>query len=324
MTTLRQTLTLLLCLSAPMTLPGCLPSGSKSAGQPLRIAATRSPWKTPTGTGELVRTKHYQIYTNLPAGPLADSLPGVMEGAHQLYMDLTGLDSPAKQHRLDMYMVATRGDWESLTRLRMGRRAGAALKLEAGGYTVNGVTVCWNIGGLATTSVAVHEGMHQFLYHRLANRLPLWAEEGLATTCEGLGIQSDRVHFTPDRNLLRLSNLRQTLLRKEWVPLGLLLQSDPKELVVSGQGSVLGYYAQVWALMHWLRNTPPYDEGLKALLADAAAGRFEQVVPARHLQLPPAHYNRAVAMPLFRHYIAEDIESLNDAFQAYAENLAGL
>jgi hypothetical protein len=324
MTRIATTCRNLTALAALLAVTCCTPVSPEPAGRSLNIPARRSPWKTPRGTGEVARTKHYRIFTNLPDGPLASSLPGVMEAAHQLYMDLTSLTSPAVDEPFDMYMVATRHDWESLTRLRMGHQAGAALKLEAGGYTVNGVTVCWNIGGIATTSVAAHEGMHQFLYHRLKNRLPLWAEEGLATTCEGINIHRDRVTFTPETNTLRQGNLRDTLLRKQWVPLGMLLQSDPKELVATGRGSVLGYYAQVWALMHWLRNTPEFSGGLRRMLEDAAAGRFKDAVPPRHLQLPQAHYNRAVALPLFRYYIAEDIESLNDRFRRYAEKLAGL
>jgi hypothetical protein len=206
----------------------------------------------------------------------------------------------------------------------MGNQAEAALRLEAGGYTVNGVTVCYNIGGLATLAVATHEGMHQFLYHRLANRLPLWTEEGMATTAEGMTVSGDRVRFTPDANPLRQSDLRKTILRKQWAPLGLLLRTNPKQLVATGRGSPLGYYAQVWALIHWLRNSPELAPRLQRLLDDAAAGRFDQAVPARHLHLGGDVYNNAVALPLFRHYIGEDIEALDAAFRAHAEKLAGL
>jgi hypothetical protein len=303
---------------------GCESVSSQPHDASLHVSADRQPWQIPNGNGEVVLTEHYRIFTNLPASALASSLPGVMEGAYRQYARLTGQSASTDGRRFDMYMMASRQDWASLTRLRMGRHAGAALNLQAGGYTVNGVTVCWNIGGMASVTVACHEGMHQFLYHRMQQPLPLWAEEGLATTMEGIGIHGNRVRFTPDFNAMRLSDLRTTFTRREWIPLGRLLQSNPKQIVASGRGSALGYYAQVYALMHWLRNTPRHAAGLQRMLDDAAGGQFGRIVPARHLQRRGDRYTAAVALPLFRHYIGHSIEALDTEFRAYAEDLAGL
>ena len=94
-------------------------------------------------------------------------------------------------------MLASRSDWADLSLKIMGPGAKTFRHVEAGGYTYRSVTVCWNIGGLATFSVAAHEGMHQFLHRNLRNRLPAWADEGLATVAEGFVLRGQTVPIHP-------------------------------------------------------------------------------------------------------------------------------
>jgi hypothetical protein len=279
-------------------------------------------WDTPHGPGQEIVTDHYRIFTNATSARLVRTLPGFMEAAYDHYQKLTGLIGRAEG--LNMYMLASRADWVSLTRGRMGPAAEPLLSLEAGGYTIGGVTVCWDIGGLATWSVAAHEGMHQFLHMHLRNRLPAWADEGLATNSEGFVLQGDTVRFDATRNVARITDLRQAIIGDQWRPLEELLGTRSARAIAGQRKSALGYYGQLWALVHFLGGHEIHAAALRRLLADAQAGRFAQVVPASHLRLGGEAYDRVVGVTLFRHYITTDLEAFEREYRAHARALAKL
>lgn len=283
-------------------------------------------WETPYGTGAVLSTDHYKIWTTLPEhSRLRKALPGFLEAARANYLQLTGLGDGDRRQPMPVYVLADRTQWDHLTRHRMNR----SVQIETGGYTADGVCVFWDIGPLHTLSVAAHEGLHQFFYHRLRERNPMWLEEGLCATAEGFEITDRGVVFTPDRNNSRFSDLRQTITRGYWKPLEELLKMHSMDAAREGfSEKAVGYYGQLWALMHMIRHTPRYRAGMERLLADASAGRFHTVLGVSRRQLHrmrrnPLTYNRAVSLPLFRHYINDDLEAFQAEYRAYAENLVG-
>ncbi|MBN1555693.1 MAG: hypothetical protein JXA11_13195 [Phycisphaerae bacterium] len=315
------------CLVLLVFAVGCEPKTSQS--QP--VAHTRTltapfhstAWDTPFGQGQKLTTKHYRIFTSVHDAALLATLPGFMEAAYQNYLDIVNVGIPPGKP-MPMYMMASRAEWEALTVNRFGQ-AGPAHVIEDGGYTVQGITVCWAIGRTATFSVASHEGMHQFLYHALQDRLPLWAEEGLATTAEGFIIDRGTVRFTPDQNLMRLGDLRTAIIHEHWIDLPTLLTTNTAEVARSGdQRKTVGYYGQLYALMCFLRHDETHGPKWRKMFRDAQEGKFNEVLTPGQLQIRGAFYYKLVGRKLFEHYITDDLETFEADFHRYARELVKL
>ena len=179
-------------------------------------------------------------------------------------------------------------------------------------------------------SVASHEGLHQLFAHRLADRLPMWLEEGLCTTAEGYAILGETVRFTPNRNVKRFNHLRNAIIQDYWIELPKLLPMDAGD-AVAGQfvEKAVGYYGQLWALVQFIRSRPDYNAGMKRMFADAVAGRLHEAMgvprPAfEQLRLRGRIYNRSVAEPFFRYYIDDDLEGFEIEYKAFARRLTQL
>ncbi len=299
--------------------PQPTPTSSRSLSTPFSSAV----WDTPFGQGQKIATQHYDIYTTVHDPSLLATLPGFMEAAFQNYLVIVQDDFPLSK-RLPMYMMASRAEWAALTTNRFGQ-AGPARVVENGGYTFQGVTVCWAIGRTATLSVASHEGMHQFLYNTLKNRLPLWAEEGLATTSEGFILDRGVVRFTPDQNLMRLSDLRTSIINGTWIDLPTLLTTNTAAVAQAGsETKTVGYYGQLYALMTFLRHSEIYGPKWRALFQAARDGKFSDVLSQGQLQMQGLYYYRLTGEPLFKHYITEDLAAFEADFQRYARQLVKL
>lgn len=322
---MRWTVLILTCLSA--VLSSC--ARPEPAGAPLDVRADRRAWALGESGGVELRTTHYRIYTNTSGRMLLHCLPGFLEAARAHYLRLTGLTDAGDSRAMVVYLLASRDEWAALTRQVVGPQAPLYLSIDNGGYCYRGVCVFWDMGGLGTLMVAAHEGMHQFLHHRLADALPTWAEELLCVSAEGYEITQNRVRFTPDANALRVVDLRKALIAGRWIGARRLVGSNPAQALGQSQQIAIDYYAQLWALGAFVRSRADYRAGLGRLLADAAAGRLDAA-----MNLPPGAlgqlrvngpaYDRTVSEPLFRHYIAGDLEAFDREFRAFARGLAQL
>lgn len=309
----------------------CLPV---LAGCPARDAsmvsqAKRAPWNTPQGQGLRLTTKHYDIYTTVMDRRMQAYFPGFMEVAYLNYVSLTGLQLPQPAKPMPIYMMATREQWAGLTRHRLKEKAEPYLSIQAGGYCYEGVCVFWRLRGPNALAVASHEGMHQFFYYRLRHYLPMWLEEGMCTVAEGYHTEGQTVRFTPDKNLARYHNLRMAIINGRWIPLEDLLQMDAGEAIQDPRQSMVGYYGQVWALMRFLRSKKRYAVGVQRMLADASSGTFHEIlkVPPQalaKLQLRSRAYNQTISMPVFKHYISNDLKGFDLEYKAYARKITGL
>lgn len=326
----RWIYTVWLCCLIPglLAVLGCEPKTSATQPAPTFSRSLSTPfhsvaWKTPFGQGQKMTTQHYHIYTTTRDSSLLATLPGFMEAAYQNYLDIVQ-ENISSEKPLPMYMLASRTEWEAMTINRFGQ-AGPARVIENGGYTFQGVTVCWAIGRTSTLSVASHEGMHQFLYHALKNRLPLWAEEGLATTAEGFVLDRGTVRFTPDQNLMRLSDLRTTILRGTWLDLPTLLTTNTADVARKGEQSrTVGYYGQLYALCSFLRHSEIYGPKWHAMLQAAREGTFHDVLSGGEMQIQGTFYYRLVGRKLFKHYITDDLDAFEAEFLRYARKLVKL
>ena len=296
-------------------------------GKPLRTGTTVKEWTYAYGKGEVVHSRHYEIFVSGVNPTLRANLPGFLEAAYESYQRLTGLTAEG-QPPLRVYMLSSRREWASLTKHIFGSKA-TALSISAGGYCYKGVGVYWDFRRRGTYAVASHEGLHQFLHHRLKNPLPVFLEESLAAMSEGFHLRKDSVVFLPQHNPRRRSDLRTAIIQKRWFPVAEMMTMDGRDVVSGSTERALGWYAQVWALGHFLRYDPQYRPGFARMLADAAAGRFHVAV-----NLPPETlvklqrrrraYNRTFARKLFDCYITPDQREFERRYAAFCRKLADL
>ncbi len=319
----------LLLAALGSTLAGCQANRSSAGGTAMTTALTRAPWQAgPVGGSELT-TAHYRIFTTATDRALVTYMPGFMEAAHRNYLELTGLADRPDIPPMPIYLMGTRQEWASLTASIAGRNAGPYLSLQAGGYCYQGVCVFWDIGSLGTFSVASHEGLHQFFFHRLRDRLPMWLEEGLCTLAEGYEVSGDLVAFTHERNNFRFTDLRAALVQARFQTLGDLLVTDSGEAIGGSAQQAVGYYGQLWALVQFIRSVPAYRTGMQRLLADAEAGTLYRAMNLSPQDLAALRhngraYNKSVSLPLFRYYISQDLVGFEKQYKEFARKLVRL
>ena len=290
-------------------------------GFSLATEVRTSDWPAGGAGGAVLATSHYRLYTNTGNRTARECLPGFMERAREYYVELTGLrDTAANAEPMPIYFLGDRQAWAAFTEQITGPQSSVFLSIENGGYCYRDVCVLWDMGQFSTFSVAAHEGLHQFLHRHLQDSIPAWAEEGLCTQMEGYDLGARTVRFDAEQNLGRMTTLREALANGRWVPLRTLLPYDAGDFVARGQQAP-ECYAQLWALILFIRSEPNYRAGLERLLADAAAGRLHAALPT---SAGGREYNQAVALPVFERYIDSDLRLFERRYRQYAEKLARL
>lgn len=293
--------------------------------KPAQVEYPKASLTTPIHEGEWgkdglsLQTPHYTIYTTIQSQRMNMALPGFMEAAYALYENLTN-STNSPEYTLPMYMLASRQEWAIMTQKLFGH-VGPDNFIENGGYTFRGVTVCWNIGGMNTFSVASHEGMHQYLWYFFKSRLPLWAEEGLATQCEGFIMNNNSIRFTPQINIMRIDAMHEAIKAGDWLPIEQLLVTTSRKQLGQGELYGLGYYGQLYALVKFLRNHEVYGPRWAAMLSDAKTGKFAAIFGEDVMTLSPVQYYNAIAVKAFKHYINSDLHAFEQEFKAYAQNM---
>jgi hypothetical protein len=266
------------CSSPPRAAPGVV----SARGSPI-LSTDR--WEYAGHPGTAVRTRSYRFFTTATDRTLVDGLPFFLERAMEQYTTAMGpLPRPAL--KLDTFLMGERDQWEALTRQIMGSQAATYLKIQRGGFASGGRAILWSIGRHDTLAIAAHEGWHQYTQREFRDELPAWLEEGVAVFMEGFvedPADSNRPIFLGWANLERFDQLSRAATKSELMPLDALLALDPRRLITASTDGTLIYYAQLWALTHFLREGAggKHRPGLQNLVADAAAGRMTAMVRAK-------------------------------------------
>jgi len=290
------------------------------------VVLDEEPWPYQNVEGVQVTTSYYRILTTLPPGELRRRLPLFLETALEHYRSAFG-PLPAPRTKLDTYLMDTRPQWELLTQQIMGDRADRFLVIGRGGFASGGRGVFWNIGIQGTFVIAAHEGWHQYLQRTFRHRIPVWMDEGIATYMEAFRWSADRPHrpvFDGWSNVERFDHLRAAHAQGDLVPLTELLSQTPQELIQYSDEAALTYYAQVWALTHFLLEGEggAYREDLHRLLVDAARGRL-----AREVQSSMDTTSRQAATILSRGpgvfllYFNSDLDEASRQYDAFIDRV---
>jgi hypothetical protein len=290
------------------------------------IVVRSEPWSYADQPGKIFHTDHYRLFTTEQSPMLLERLPPFLEIALDAYTsDLADLPKPTLP--LDTFLLAERWQWSRLTKQLMGEEADLYLRIGRGGFAADGRAILYTIGPHDTLAIAAHEGWHQFTQRTFKQRLPVWLEEGVAAYMEGFRPDPTAPggrRMAPWANAERFDQLRNAHATGNLVSLEQLLTSTPGALIEVTTDGTLNYYAQVWALTHFLKEGEGgrYAQSLQRLLIDAAEGRLSKTVQAR---IGPQSMRLGAAVgvgPLiFFAYFERDLELADRQYQAFIADI---
>lgn len=286
-------------------------------------------WNNHYGPGLMIDTRNYTVYTTLLEPLMLRQIPAFLESAYNAYQS----QLPRRLNKtqpLVVYLFETRQQWEQFTRETAGADSSVYLKIQRGAYTLNGIVVAYNIGRKQTFSVIGHEGWHQFNQRLFTYRLPSWLDEGIATLFETCRYSQGQFLFEPQRNLMRLGALKQTLSRGQMIPLRQLIVLNPGQVLSNDANdqAVIAFYAQNYALVRFLRE---YQYGIRlrqyhALLLGGAEGGWPlpqelASLAADRTRPLTVGWNMRVSPMLFTHYIEPDIDALEKEYREFCARI---
>lgn len=316
---------LVACSTSSAPLPTTAETGASPGvvSTPVPIVLAEETWAFDTTPGRKIRTPSYALFTTVPKGPLADRMPRFLE--HALFHYTSAIaDLPKPTGPLETYLFATRPQWNRLTQRMLGEDAGPFLRIDRGGFSFRGKGVFYDLGPINDTlTIAAHEGWHQYVQTTFRSPLPVWLDEGVATYMEGFRPSPDDPMvpvFMPWANMERYETLRFSVYRNRVIPLEELLRTTPQAMLERDDWAPLRYYAEVWALIHFLREGEGgiYDKSLSAILTDAAHGRIDSVIEDRlGRSAASAYRTRRDGVVLFTAYITPDLAALDTKFRAF-------
>lgn len=308
------------CQTRPMTATPGVVAAPTAGAIPAGIVV--EPWSFQGREGREIRTGSYRIFTTVRDRMISGRIGGFMEAALQEYRSLLAGDPPTPAG-MEMFLLAERTQWAAMTVELMGSDAETYLRIQRGGFSAAGRAVLYDLGTHDTFAIAAHEGWHQYTQRSFRQPLPLWLEEGIAAYMEGFRWRADEPetpNFMAWANVERFDQLRYSAWRRGLQPLEALLNGSPQELIDTTTSGTLTYYAQVWALVHFLREGEggKYRESFEALLSDAAAGRMLGRVQER---LGSRGAREAVlrrrGTAVFRAYFNTDLEEASREYDAF-------
>lgn len=284
-----------------------------------------TPWEFDAKPGKIITTANYRIFTTERDAITVDRAPRFLELALDHYRAaLTDATLPAPPIRLDTFLMDNRAQWKSAATQMLGASAQPYLAIPRGGFATGGRAFLYDIGVFDTLAIAAHEGWHQYTQRAFADPLPIWLEEGVATFMEGHKWNGASPVFLEWANIERFDQLRLAHSKGELLTLERLLNTAPQDLILHAGDAAVNYYAQVWALTHFLadRSHPARRAALASLLADFAAGRAADRLAAIHGRQgarPILMSRRGDAV--FRAYFGEDFEKVASDYAAYVAAL---
>lgn len=294
--------------------------------EPAPFATTSEPWTFEDKTGVLMATPNYRIYTTTSRQGLKDRIPRFLESA-LLHYRLTLAPLPPPQLPMETYLLANHPQWSRLTQRLMGADAEIYLRIPRGGFAADGRAILFEIGPHDTYAIAAHEGWHQFTQRTFKNPLPIWMEEGIACYMEGFRWKagdSTTPVFMPWANSERFNEVRSAARGKRLMSLEKLTRTSPQELMEEDPDLALTYYAQLWALVHFLNEGDggAHRDALRQVLLDAQAGRLTDRV--RRIAGPRAasmYSVRRLAPGLIEGWFGEPIEEMDAKYQAFIADI---
>jgi hypothetical protein len=332
---------LLTLLLTPFLIVGCESSKPAPVASPAVVTATApaeettvptsfvlsvEPWTFEAREGQVITTPSYRILTTTTRRTLAENIPTFMELALVHYTTTLG-DLPRPTDRLETYLMANRPQWVRMTQRLMQDDAEIYLRIQRGGWTSGGRSMLYDIGPRDTFAIAAHEGWHQYTQKTFKEPLPTAIEEGLATYMEGFrwrSFDAGRPAFLPWANFERFEELRSAVREGRLMPLTKLIRSTPQELMGDDPDRALVYYAQVWALIHFLNegDNGAYRNQFRRLISDAAkGGLISRIQREKGSRAAGLYASRRTGVDLLGLYTGFSSDDLDGPYQEFIETV---
>lgn len=285
-------------------------------------------WQNPYAPGLKLTTSHYEVYTTLLEPLMLSEVPGFLESCYRGYN--SQLPSPIESTtKLTVYLFANRRQWKNFTDVFNPSQAQLLQKKAFSAYYFRDACVVYNTGRAKTFTNLGHEGWHQFNKRYFKFRLPTWLDEGIAMQFEVSREDKGLFYFEPNRNVGRLGELKKVLAKDKVIGLKRLVSLNPGELAAANDTFGIGaFYAQSYALVRFLREadygkrlgnyhqmllggvngTWPLEEGGRSIASD------------RNIPLT-TNWNRAVGLLLFKYYMGDDWEKLEQEYITYCKKI---
>ncbi len=286
----------------------------------LTSAATSERWQFGDVEGQKLSTPHYAIYTTSGERDLITRLPEFMESTYAHYCRLSGLPPERDAKPMSIYVLANRQQWAAMTEQITGPAAPTYLKIQNGGYSYNGICVLWDLKSDATFGIAAHEGMHQFLHHRMKDALPAWAEEGVCTLFESCRMVKGRSVFKPTDNPIRSNDLHRLFGSSAWIPLEKLLGGDAGDFLGEQSNA---YYSQLWALALYIQSEPRYRAGFETMLRLASQDELHTALGLSSQADATRSLVHVIALPAFERYIDRNMRPFERNYREYCRKVSG-
>lgn len=276
-------------------------------------------WSYGRAAGRQLTTEHYHLLTTVEDENLLTALPQVLETCFVYYSYLVPTASPPGQ-RMQIYLFATRGQFESFTRRMFPQRAELLLRVRRGGYTEDGIAVIEYVSHQTTFPIIAHEGFHQYAHFCIRGRIPAWLNEGLAVLCEGYRMSGSGVfEFDGWYNPLRRNTLIDIVQRRRDLPLPELLRMNAGHVVGGPARTVGAYYSQLWALLLFVQEGEDgkYADGFRRLLDTVGTQDMEAYAQAAYVTSSAESFNFGEA--LFSSFISDDLSTVAAEYQRFVE-----
>jgi len=294
--------------------------------EPAPFVASSEAWTFENSTGEVIGTPNYRIYTTTSRQGLKDRIPRFMESA-LLHYRTSLVPLPPPSVPMETYLLANHPQWTRVTQRLMGPDAEIYLRIPRGGFAADGRAILYEIGPHDTYAISAHEGWHQFTQRTFRNPLPIWLEEGLACYMEGFRWKagdSTTPNFLPWANVERYDELRRAVRGKRLLSLDQLTRTSPQELMERDPDLALTYYAQLWALVHFLNegDGSAHRESLRQVIVDAQAGRLvDRIRGIAGARAATSYSFRRLAPGLVEGWFGEPIADLDASYQAFIADI---
>ncbi|HRJ50370.1 MAG: DUF1570 domain-containing protein [Phycisphaeraceae bacterium] len=305
----------------PTTAPDPATIAAQTPASDRELVRGTEDWTFAGRPGRTITTPSYRLFTTLDWPWMIEAMPAFMESTLRTYHTALA-DLRLPERPMDTYLMANRPQWIDLCRSILGPEDRSFEQIQRGGVTLNGRAMLYNVGPRDTFALVAHEGWHQYTQSVLRDPLPVWLEEGIAAYMEGhrWNRQQATADFLPWRNFERFEALRRASDRSTLMSLEELLNTTPQDELARGDQRALTYYAQAWALVHFLREGAEgsHARGLATLLEDASRGRLTPAIErALGTAAARSHALRRRGPQVFKTYISRDLSRASEDYLAF-------
>lgn len=303
--------------AAPAAAAGAMSGGS--------LVLSDEPWTFDSAAGTMLRTPHWRLFTTSTRQTMRQRLPAFVERALDHYTSALG-ELPRPSRSPEIFVFSSRAQWESMTRRLMGEEADTYLRIQRGGFTSRGQSVLWEIGPRDTYTMIAHEAWHAYTQTTFKEPLPVSWEEALSTYMEGFRFDfaKGEATFRPWANMERFDRLREAHAQGRLLPLAEWQRATPQRLMERSPALALDFYAQGWAVVHFLNEGQEgtHAAALRELVSDAARGgtaaKIREQLGGR---AAGAYTSRRAGVDLFKVYTGAGAEELDAEFTAFVERV---